>query len=277
VHRPRPKAQQDHVSQARQALDQRQRLRSNPSQLLTQCARLDDHSRFVPGSEIHYNATDEHAIHLLEDCIHQYGKPDQILTDQGTQFHPARARALKRKARPLLVLGVFAGFSGIFLATTQDAAFSWQTSENVSVNWLPYALAFVAAVSWALYSNLSRRLAGETEGGGVPVFLIAAGLALAGLRMFSSERSGWTVKSLLELLYMSIFPAMFGYTFWDEAMRKGRIVLVASLSYFTPLLSTIIAVLYLGVRTGWNLWAGSVLVVIGAAICKLSVEEGPRQ
>jgi len=51
---------------------------------------LDDHSRYVPGSEIHYNPTNEHAIRLLEDCIRQYGKPDQILTDQGTQFHPAR-------------------------------------------------------------------------------------------------------------------------------------------------------------------------------------------
>ncbi len=51
---------------------------------------LDDHSRYVPGSEIHYNPTGEHAIHLLKECIHQHGKPDQILTDQGTQFHPAR-------------------------------------------------------------------------------------------------------------------------------------------------------------------------------------------
>ena len=51
---------------------------------------LDDHSRFVPGSEIHHNPTGEHALDLLKDCIHQYGKPDQILTDQGTQFHPAR-------------------------------------------------------------------------------------------------------------------------------------------------------------------------------------------
>ncbi len=51
---------------------------------------LDDHSRFVPGSEIHYDPIGEHAIHLLKDCIHQYGKPDQILTDRGTQFYPAR-------------------------------------------------------------------------------------------------------------------------------------------------------------------------------------------
>jgi hypothetical protein len=37
---------------------------------------LDDHSRFVPGSEIHYNPTGEHAIQLLKDFIHEHGKPD---------------------------------------------------------------------------------------------------------------------------------------------------------------------------------------------------------
>jgi len=51
---------------------------------------LDDHSRFIPGSKIHHNPTAEHAIQLLKESIHQYGKPDQILTDRGTQFYPAR-------------------------------------------------------------------------------------------------------------------------------------------------------------------------------------------
>ena len=51
---------------------------------------LDDHSRFIPGSRIHHNPTTKHAIRLLEESMRQYGKPDQILTDQGTQFHPAR-------------------------------------------------------------------------------------------------------------------------------------------------------------------------------------------
>jgi len=51
---------------------------------------LDDHSRFIPGSRIHHNPTAKHAIELLEESIRQYGKPDQILTDRGTQFYPAR-------------------------------------------------------------------------------------------------------------------------------------------------------------------------------------------
>jgi len=51
---------------------------------------LDDHSRFIPGSRIHHDLTAEHAIKLLKEAMRQYGKPDQILTDRGTQFHPAR-------------------------------------------------------------------------------------------------------------------------------------------------------------------------------------------
>jgi len=51
---------------------------------------LDDHSRFIPGSRIHHNPTATHAIDLLEECVKQYGAPQQILTDRGTQFHPAR-------------------------------------------------------------------------------------------------------------------------------------------------------------------------------------------
>jgi drug/metabolite transporter (DMT)-like permease len=39
------------------------------------------------------------------------------------------------------------------------------------------------------------------------------------------------------------------------------------------LLSAIIATVYLGVRAGWSLWIGCMLVVAGAAVCKLSVKE----
>jgi len=51
---------------------------------------LDDHSRFIPGSRVHHNPTAEHAIKLLEESVNRYGKPDQVLTDRGAQFYPAR-------------------------------------------------------------------------------------------------------------------------------------------------------------------------------------------
>jgi len=180
---------------------------------------------------------------------------------------------LKKKARGWLVLGIFAGFTGIFLSMFPEN-FSWIVfADNVKANWLPYLLASIAGVTWALYSNLSRLWGGQAESGAVPFFLLLSGLMLMGLRVLFPENTQWTLRAVLELIYLMIFPTGLGYLLWDEAMRKGRIILVASLSYFTPLLSAIIGVAYLGVRAGWNLWAGAIFVVVGAAVCRLSVQD----
>ena len=50
----------------------------------------DDHSRFITGSVKVWNPTGENAVLLLERAVKRYGVPRQILTDQGTQFKPAR-------------------------------------------------------------------------------------------------------------------------------------------------------------------------------------------
>jgi putative transposase len=50
----------------------------------------DDHSRFITGSVKIWSPTGENAILLLEKAVKRYGVPEQVLTDQGTQFKPAR-------------------------------------------------------------------------------------------------------------------------------------------------------------------------------------------
>lgn len=50
----------------------------------------DDHSRFITGSVKIWSPTGENAILLLERAVKRYGVPEQVLTDQGTQFKPAR-------------------------------------------------------------------------------------------------------------------------------------------------------------------------------------------
>ena len=50
----------------------------------------DDHSRFITGSTKIWSPTGENAMLLLDKAVKRYGAPKQILTDQGTQFKPAR-------------------------------------------------------------------------------------------------------------------------------------------------------------------------------------------
>ena len=54
-------------------------------------AFIDDHSRFIVHAEYFANATTENTILAFKNAISKYGKPEAILTDNGTQFTPARS------------------------------------------------------------------------------------------------------------------------------------------------------------------------------------------
>jgi putative transposase len=51
---------------------------------------LDDHSRFVTGSELFNEGTAENVIWLFDQAVHEFSKPNEILTDHGSQFWSVR-------------------------------------------------------------------------------------------------------------------------------------------------------------------------------------------
>jgi len=51
---------------------------------------LDDHSRFVTGSEHFNEGTAENVIWLFDRAVHEYGKPRETFTDYGSQFWSVR-------------------------------------------------------------------------------------------------------------------------------------------------------------------------------------------
>lgn len=180
---------------------------------------------------------------------------------------------LKKKASPWLLVGMLLAFGGVWLATTGDIGIP---DSLPGTGWLPYGFALTAAVCWGLYSNLSRKWGAENDGGAVPLFLLASGLLLGVMRLFTPEISHWSAQTLLELAYMAAFPGMLAYILWDLAMRKGNIILIASLSYLTPLFSTLFSTLILRVMPGAFLWLGALLLVTGATICKFSITDDEK-
>jgi drug/metabolite transporter (DMT)-like permease len=178
------------------------------------------------------------------------------------------------RARWFLVPGMVAASAGVVIATTQEGTVSLAgLLANASANALPYGLALTGAVAWALYSNLARRWGGQASG--APLFLVASGLAILPLRFVFQETTSWSPRLAVEFLYMSLIVTVTAYVFWDHAMRKGNMVLVAAFSYFTPLLSTLVTASYLAVVPGPAIWTASVLVVAGAVICRLAIVERP--
>jgi drug/metabolite transporter (DMT)-like permease len=180
---------------------------------------------------------------------------------------------LRMRATTLLLPGALVGTLGVFLVTMPPGTVSWHYLQaNLVQSGLPYVLGTSAAVSWGLYSTLSRRWASSSQGGAVPIFMLGTGLLLMAIRLVFPERPVWTGRAMGELLFLALSTNL-AYVFWEQAMRKGDLVLVAACSYLTPLLSTVVSSLYLGIVPGARLWVGCALIIAGAVTCKLAIQE----
>lgn len=68
---------------------------------------MDDHSRFMTGSERFENAKAENIIWLMEESISRWDKPREILSDRGPQYHANQENAgLTAFDRTLKSLGI---------------------------------------------------------------------------------------------------------------------------------------------------------------------------
>jgi drug/metabolite transporter (DMT)-like permease len=180
---------------------------------------------------------------------------------------------LSKRARMGLIPGTLLALIGVVLVLTQGGSLSWQSlSANLSGNPVAYALGLTAALSWALYSNLTRRWAAPDGGGGVPLFVVATGLIFSLLHLLFPEDGAWSVRVVVEIALLGGATAL-AYLFWDIAMRKGDVVLVASFSYLTPFFATAFGCAYLWVMPGAMLWLGCFFIIGGSFLSWRSVED----
>jgi len=180
---------------------------------------------------------------------------------------------LHKKGNFILVPGTLLALSGVFLVLTQGQSVSLTSlAGNVAGNPAAYALGLAAAVSWGLYSNLTRRWGGPQARGAVELFILVTGIVFLLLFWLTGEGRAWTWRAGLEVSFMGLATAL-AYILWDLAMRKGDIVFVAACSYFTPFLSTLLSCLYLQVTAGISLWLGCLLIVAGSLLSWVSVSD----
>jgi drug/metabolite transporter (DMT)-like permease len=183
---------------------------------------------------------------------------------------------LKKRARPTLYPALLLTIAGIFLVLTQGRSVTWQSfSSNLLQNPGAYTMAFAAAVIWSLYSVLTRKLAGGRSSGAVMLFLPVTAIVFLIACFFFDEPRQWSTRAWLETVFLGL-ATFLAYSLWDNAMRKGDIVLVASASYLTPLFSTIVSCIYLAISPDPLLWVGCGLLIAGSVISGFSVIDTPK-
>lgn len=165
--------------------------------------------------------------------------------------------------------GLALSLAGIVQVMKGDGDWSpAQMWQNILDNPLAYGLAFTAALIWALYCNLTRRWSQGRNG--VSLFFCVTALVLWGKYAFVSEVPlHFTFSATLQLLFMGLSTAI-AYSAWNFGIQRGNMTLLATASYFTPVLSAFIASLWLGLHPGWFFWQGVAMVAGGSLLCWLA-------
>ena len=104
------------------------------------------------------------------------------------------------------------------------------------------ALAFACALTWALYSALSRWM-GDVPTEAVTVFCRATA-ALSALTHLGFEVTLWPtgVTGWASVAALGLGPVGLAFFTWDVGMKRGDIQMLGTLSYAAPLLSTLVLI-----------------------------------
>ncbi|XAM71118.1 EamA family transporter [Pantoea stewartii] len=128
-----------------------------------------------------------------------------------------------------------------------------------------YLLALAAALAWALYNNVTRRYACGSNG--VSLFFIVTALVLWLKFAFGTQQEAMHVSAaaLAQVLFVGASTAV-AYSAWNDGIQQGNLPLLATASCFTPVLSALLASLWLGLTPPASFWQGVALITAGSLI-----------
>lgn len=173
-------------------------------------------------------------------------------------FTGVRATWMLAPGMVLCIASVFWIISG--------GAFSFSAFfSHAADNPLSYVLALGAALFWTAYSIFTK-LWGRGQNFSTVIF--AADTLVFGLMWaagFGGEMSV-TVKGAVSVLAGGIAAGL-AYGCWTHGMLYGSVPVLSVASYFTPVMSCVFGVIWIGASLTQSFWLGTAVLVVGSLIC----------
>ncbi len=136
---------------------------------------------------------------------------------------------------------------------------------TVDAQYLPgYLWAIAAALTWALYSLMTRRLP-PFPNEAVGLFCLLSGLICLALHAALEAPARPSPADALWLVLLGLGPMGAAFFLWDHAMKQGDPRGIGALAYLTPLMSTLWLAVFGGARlTGLSAVAAA--LIVGGAV-----------
>ena len=136
---------------------------------------------------------------------------------------------------------------------------------NILSNPLSYGLAFAGAFIWAAYCTVTRKYANGQNG--ITLFVLLTALTLWMKYLLSDQpEMTFSLPIVFKLLLCGMALGV-GYASWNIGILHGNVSLLATVSYFTPVLSAALAAALLSAPLSFTFWQGALLVCAGSLLC----------
>ena len=161
------------------------------------------------------------------------------------------------------IVGAICGLAGAALIATGGRL-------NFEVQYLAgYLAALGAAITWAVYSLLTKRLP-PFPTSSIGAFCLISGMVSLGIYFLGGgtlpELGSIQPEQWIFLVLVGIGPMGAAFFFWDAALKKGDARTIGSLAYVSPLLSTVNLILFAGQRLTTLTFLAMLLIIAGAVI-----------
>ncbi|MDO5531207.1 aromatic amino acid DMT transporter YddG [Sutterella sp.] len=181
------------------------------------------------------------------------------------------------RTRWWIVPGVLLAFAGIIHILAGEEGFSAAGfAARLAEHSLSYILALGAALSWAAFSSMTKAWGGNSN---LATIVFAIDLAIYA----TLWALGIGTEAIGESSGHGIVSVIFGgiaiggaYAAWSHGVAKGNVTLLALASYFTPVLSCLFAVIWIGAELDATFWTGVAMVVAGSLLCWDATDRGVR-
>ncbi|PSD40219.1 aromatic amino acid DMT transporter YddG [Acinetobacter radioresistens] len=172
-----------------------------------------------------------------------------------------------------VILGLGISLAGVFYIQTGNGAIDLATViSHMQSNPLSYGLAFVGASLWSLYCVMTKKYSqGHNP---ISLFFIATSLVLW-LKMLGLHPEQFVhivqidATTLMYMLMVSTVTGL-GYAAWNIGINRGNITMLVTLSYFSPIFSSIMSMWILQTPLSKTFWLGAIMVTLGSFVCWIS-------
>jgi len=177
-------------------------------------------------------------------------------------------------SRPLLrerigvarALGIVVGFSGVLTIIISEG----QGLSNGSSSLIGDLFSLGAALSWALYSVVGRRLARYHNPTGLTTFSMAFGTLFLAPPMYLLEipHLPRTVQVWLALMALSLGASCLAYALWNQVLSEEEASKAGIALFMVPVVASALSVVFLSETFTLPLLAGMTLVLSGILIAE---------